>query len=104
MSKICQNAGCETTCPENNCASCMAKEKRYVVKAYIRTNFLKLRDKLETDIFDEVQDFIWANCQKGYDCELIDRERDEINWAYAENFTEDTEFYEDLLMEQKEQM
>ena len=93
---------------------------RYTVKAYLCTNFAGLMDSLETDSFDEVQDFIWENAQKGYNCELTDNERGETNWAYADDFDEETmsaedlisnsqkrvtaDFYADLLMEQREQM
>lgn len=86
---------------------------RYKVNAYLCTNFAGLMDSLETDDFYEVQDFIWENCQKGLNCELWDRETGNRNWAYADDFTDDTidpsglisdEFYADLLMEQHEQM
>lgn len=63
---------------------------RYIVKAYLCTNWAGLMDSLATDNFYEVQDFIWKNCQKGYNCQLVDNERNEVNWAYAEDFTEDT--------------
>lgn len=63
---------------------------RYRVCAYLCTNFAGLMDMLETDIFDEVQDFVWANCQKGYDCEVYDTKTGNRGWAYAEDFTEDT--------------
>ena len=81
---------------------------RYQVKAYLCTNFSYLMDSLETDDFYEVQDFIWENCQKGFNCELWDTETGERGWAYADDFTEDTEevdeLLEDLHMEQCEQM
>lgn len=81
---------------------------RYRVCAYLCTNSAGLMDMLETDIFDEVQDFVWANCQKGYDCEVYDTETGDRGWAYAANFTEATEepneLYADLRLEQCEQM
>ena len=77
---------------------------KYTVKAYLCTNFAGLMDSLETDNFNEVQDFIWENCHKGYNCTLTDNETGETNCAYAESFTEDTIDYADLLMEQQEQM
>ena len=77
---------------------------RYKVCAYLCTNFTGLMDKLETDNFYEVQDFIFENCQKGYNCELRNNETGETNIAYAESFTEETVDYDDLLMEQQEQM
>lgn len=87
---------------------------RYTVKAYLCTNFSGLMDDLETDNFYEVQDFIWENAHKGYNCELTDNETGEVKLAYAEDFNEDTTdvemkvrntpFYADLLMEQQEQM
>ena len=77
---------------------------KYTVKAYLCTNFSGLMDSLETDNFYEVQDFIWENCQKGYNCILTDNERGETNIAYAASFTEEAVDYADLLMEQQEQM
>ena len=93
---------------------------RYTVRAYLCTNFAGLMDSLETDSWDEVEDFIWENAQRGYNCELTDNERGETNWAYADDFGDETmsaddlisnskkremsDFYEDLLMEQQEQM
>lgn len=77
---------------------------RYKVDAYLYTNFTGLMDRLETDNFYEVQDFIFENCQKGYNCELRDNESGETKIAYAESFTENTINYDDLLMEQREQM
>lgn len=74
---------------------------KYTVKAYLCTNFAGLMDSLETDYFSEVEEFIWENTQKGYDCELIDNERGTRNWSYA---TEEFINYCDLLMEQQEQM
>lgn len=103
MAKFCPISQCTTNCTDN-CAECLAEEKRYVVKAYLCTNFAGLMDSLETDCFDEVQDFIFANCQKGFNCELTDREKGETNVAYAESFNETTIDYADLLMEQLEQV
>lgn len=103
MSKYCPIAKQNTNCTDN-CASCMADEKRYAVKACICTNFVGVIATLETDDFYEVQDFIWENCQKGLNCHLTDKERDESNWVYAESFNEDTVDYADLHMEQQEQM
>ena len=81
---------------------------RYNVNAYLCTNFAGLMDSLETDDFYEVQDFIWANCQKGFNCELWDTETGDRKWAYADDFTEDTEDADELLrdlrMEQCEQL
>lgn len=117
MSKLCPISNCHTNCTDN-CAACLAEEKRYVVKAYLCTNFAGLMDNLETDDFNEVEEFIWANCQKGYNCEFVDNEDvNNCGIAYADLFTEDTveaeelivhehgtAFYNDLLMEQQEQM
>lgn len=64
---------------------------RYVVQAYVCTNFSWLMDSLETDNFYEVQDFIYENCQKGYNCVLTDNETCETNIAYADNFDEEYE-------------
>lgn len=103
MSKFCPIHNCNTKCTDN-CSECMAEEKRYLVKAYLCTNFAGFMDKLETDYFGEVEEFIWENCQKGYNCELIDRQTGETNVAYADSFNEESIDYSDLLMEQLEQL
>ena len=89
---------------------------KYTAKAYLCTNFAGLIDSLETDYYSEVEDFIWENIQRGYNCTITDNETGEINWAYAEDFDEEAlnpedlirehkkSFYRDLLMEQQEQM
>lgn len=90
---------------------------RYLVCAYLCNNFVGLMDVLTTDNYDEVEDFIWENVQKGYNCEITDNETDSKNWAYADDFDEEAlnpedlirdhkknELYADLLMEQQEQM
>lgn len=71
---------------------------RYTVNSYICTNFAHLVDTLETDNFYEVQDFIEANCQRGYHCVLVDNEQGTSGWIYADDFMSD------LRMEQCEQM
>ena len=89
---------------------------KYKVCAYLCTNFTGLMDSLETDQWNEVEDFIWENVQRGYNCELTDNETSTKNWAYASDFDEEAlnpedliretqkSFYADLLMEQQEQM
>jgi hypothetical protein len=68
----------------------------YTVKAYLCTNFAGLMDSLETDYWGEIEDFIWDNVQKGYNCEFTDNERGETHWVYADNFDEETVSPEDL--------
>lgn len=92
---------------------------KYSVKSYVCTNFTGLMDSITTDSWDEVEDFIWENVQKGYDCEIIDNETGDKKWSYAEDFDEEAlnpedlirdhkkssnSFYADLRMEQQEQM
>ena len=90
---------------------------RYLVCAYLCTNFSGLMDRLETDNYSEVEDFIWEYIQKGCNCEIIDNNTGSKNWAYADDFDEEAlnpedlirdhkknEFYTDLHMEQQEQM
>lgn len=77
---------------------------KYTVNAYFCTNFAGLMDSLETDDFYEAQDFVDANCRKGFNCELVDNELDATGWFHADDFEDDDDFYEDLLMEQREQM
>lgn len=90
---------------------------QYTVKAYLCTNFAGLMDSLETDQWGEVEDFIWENVQRGYNCEITDNKTGSRNFAYADDFDEEAlnpedlirdhkkrTFYADLLMEQQEQM
>ena len=73
---------------------------KYTVNAYLCTNFAGLMDSLETDFWFEVEEFIWDNCQKGLNCELIDNETGDRNWAYADDFDEESLNPEDLLREE----
>ena len=73
---------------------------KYTVNAYLCTNFAGLMDSLKTDFWFEVEDFIWDNVQKGYNCELIDNETGSRNWAYADDFDEESLNPEDLLREE----
>ena len=73
---------------------------KYTVNAYLCTNFAGLMDSLETDFWFEVEDFIWDNVQKGFNCELIDNETGSRNWAYADDFDEESLNPEDLLREE----
>ena len=73
---------------------------RYSVRAYLCTNFAGLMDSLETDNFYEVQDFIWENCQKGFNCTLTDNTTGDFGWAYADDFTEETTEVEELIKEE----
>ena len=75
-------------------------EMKYTVNAYLCTNFAGLMDSLETDFWFEVEEFIWDNCQKGLNCELIDNETGDRNWAYADDFDEESLNPEDLLREE----
>ena len=60
----------------------------YKVIARMHTNFTELTDSLETDDIYEVNDFIFEHRQRGFECEL----------------TKINELYDDLRMEQCEQM
>lgn len=73
---------------------------KYTVNAYLCTNFAGLMDSLETDFWFEVEDFIWDNIQKGLNCELIDNETGSRNWAYADDFNEETEDLNELIREE----
>ena len=93
---------------------------RYKVCAYLCTNFSGLMNSIETDDWNEVEDFIWENVQRGYNCELTDNDTANKNYAYADDFDEEAlnpedllrvhkkrnidPLYADLLMEQQEQM
>lgn len=70
---------------------------RYTIGAYLCTNFTGLMADLKTDSWDEVEDFIWKNVQRGYNCELADNDTGNKNYAYAEDFDEEALNPEDLL-------
>lgn len=81
------------------------EKMRYKVRAYLCTNFVGLIDDLETDDFYEAQDFVESNCRKGFNCELVDNELGTEGWFHADDFAEDQDdLFDDLLMEQREQM
>ena len=64
---------------------------RYAVSAYLCTNNPIKIDSLKTDFWFEVEDFIWDNIERGFNCMLIDNETGDINWAYSENFNGDVD-------------
>ena len=72
---------------------------RYSVKAYLCTNFAGLMASLDTNLWNEVEDFIWENVQRGYNCELTDNVLETTKWAYADDFDEEALNPEDLLRE-----
>lgn len=55
---------------------------RYKVNAYFFTNFAGLMDSLETDSFDEVEDFVYDQCRKGFNCEFYDTETGDRGFVY----------------------
>jgi hypothetical protein len=57
-------------------------------------------DRIETDNFNEAQDFVLENCHKGYNCLLVDRVRGIQLWAYADDLTEESVNMMDLIAEQ----
>ena len=75
-------------------------EMKYTINAYLCTNFAGLMDSLETDFWFEVEEFIWDNCQKGLNCELIDNETRDRNWAYSDDFNEAVEEVNELIREE----
>jgi hypothetical protein len=54
-------------------------------------------NSLETDSWDEVEDFIWENVQRGYNCQLTDNDTGNKNYAYADDFDEEALNPVDLL-------
>ena len=74
---------------------------QYTVCAYLCTNFAGLMDSLETDLWFEVEDFIWENIQRGFNCEIIDNETGSRNWAYADDFDEEALNPDDLIRNSK---
>ena len=71
---------------------------RYTVTAYFSENLTGVVSVLATDDFAKVQEFVSANCQHDFHCEIIDEELGEIKIIRPEIF------YDDLFMEQQEQM
>lgn len=70
---------------------------KYIVNAYLCTNFSGLMNSLETDLWNEVEDFVWDNVQQGYNCELTDNESGTLKFAYADDFDEEALNPEDLI-------
>lgn len=101
MSKRCPISGIETKCTDNNCDACQADEKRYSVKAYLEKSMRGLIVSLETNDYIEVEEFIWEHCQEGLNCELVDKERDTVHYAYAERFTENTNEVSELITKER---
>ena len=95
---------------------------QYTVKAYLEESMRSLVDSLETNSWNEVEEFIWSKCQHGLNCWFVDNTSPifEGGEAFANRFNENTveveelidrySFmcspidYEDLRMEQQEQM
>ena len=73
---------------------------KYTVNAYLCTNFAGLMDSLKTDFWFEVEDFIWDNIERGFNCMLIDNETGDINWAYSENFNGDVDELVEIIREE----
>ena len=55
---------------------------RYKVNAYFCTNFAGLMDSLETDNFYEVQEFVYDQWRKGFNCERYDTETGDRGVVY----------------------
>ena len=73
---------------------------RYTINAYLCTNNPIKIDSLKTDFWFEVEDFIWDNIEKGFNCMLIDNETGDINWAYSENFNGDVDELVEVIREE----
>lgn len=100
MSRQCPISGCETNCTDTNCASCMAEEKRYVIRAYLEKSMSGCVKSLETDSWDEVEAFIWESVQKGLNCKFIDRQSrtGDGGEAYADLFNENIIYVDELIV------
>ena len=73
---------------------------RYAVSAQLCTNNPIKIDSLKTDFWFEVEDFIWDNIERGFNCMLIDNETGGINWAYSENFNGDVDELVEIIREE----
>ena len=90
-------------------------ESKYYVGACYDEGLRALSSAIATDDWNEVEEFVWANVQKGFNCFIVEHETGNKKYAFAEDFNENTvepkdlirdhlTFYSDLLMEQQEQM
>ena len=59
---------------------------KYSANVYFFVNFSCLMNSLETDDFDEAEDFILYYNGRGYNCKLIDNETGEISVYEFEEF------------------
>ena len=73
---------------------------KYTVNAYLCTNNPIKIDSLKTDFWFEVEDFIWDNVERGFNCMLIDNETGDTNWAYSENFNGDVDELVEIIREE----
>ena len=84
------------------------KPKKYKATAYLERCLRGAMDGIDTNSWSQIDEFVWENCQAGFTCEIINNETGERKYAYPENFNEDAigidDLYDDLRMEQHEQM
>lgn len=84
------------------------KTRRYKATAYLERCLRGAMDGIDTNDWSQIDDFVWKNCQQGLTCEIINNETGERRYAYPDNFSENTigveDLYNDLRLEQQEQM
>lgn len=62
---------------------------RWKVEACILTNYVNVVECIETDIWNEVQDFIEKHLSEGDACRLTDNQTGYSDWAYPEEEVEE---------------
>lgn len=84
------------------------KPKKYKATAYLERCLRGAMDGIDTDEESLLDEFVWRNCQQGLTCEIINNETGERRYTYPDNFNENTigveDLYNDLRLEQQEQM
>lgn len=65
-------------------------ENKYYVGAYYDEGFRGLAHSIVMDDWVEVEDFIWDNAQKGFNCLIIEHETGKKWYVFAEDFNENT--------------
>ena len=76
-------------------------QRKFKATAYVERCLRGAIDGIDTDDYTAILDFVWANCQAGLACEIIDNETGERKYAYPEDFDENTIGVEDLIRDVK---
>ena len=75
---------------------------RYNATSYVLTNYSYAMNEIDTDSFDEIQDFVMKQLEDGYDVVVLDRETGDKKMAYACDYKLEQEEAENALGESEQ--